>query len=91
MYENNFEGILRKYCEKCSFTWTLTTWKFCIILNILIVLRSLRTGIVSAVMAIKHIALCYEEESNAWPEKSSEDFEESSLSEKAKKAVPYLR
>lgn len=42
-------------------------------------------------MAIKHVAMCYEEEANAWPDKSSEDFDENFLSCKARKALPFLR
>lgn len=52
--------------------------------------RLVRIGILSAVMAIKHMASHSENESNAWPDKSSDDFEENSLSEKAKKALPFL-
>ncbi|XKL66741.1 hypothetical protein PGB90_010161 [Kerria lacca] len=54
-------------------------------------IKLVRIGILSAVMAIKHMASHSENESNAWPDKSSDDFEENSLSEKAKKALPFLR
>lgn len=41
-------------------------------------------------MAIKHIAMLTEDESSNWPDKSSDDFDENLLSEKAKKALPFL-
>lgn len=47
-------------------------------------------SIISAVMAIKHIAMFTDDESNQWPDKSSDDFDENLLSEKAKKALPFL-
>ena len=42
-------------------------------------------------MAIKHVAMCHEDEANVWPDKSSEDFDENFLSYKARKALPFLR
>lgn len=53
--------------------------------------RLLRPGIVSAVMAIKHIAMQPDEETNIWPDKASDDFDENQLTDRAKKALPFLR
>lgn len=53
--------------------------------------RSVRIGIICAVMTIKHIAFSTSDDStNLWSDKSSEDFEENTMSEKGRRALPYL-
>lgn len=52
--------------------------------------RFVRPGIVGAVMAIKHIAMQPDDETNIWPDKASEDFDENQLTEQAKRALPFL-
>ncbi|XP_065206847.1 Fanconi anemia group D2 protein [Planococcus citri] len=54
-------------------------------------LKLLKCGIVSAVMAIKHVAMQSDEETNLWPDKASDDFDENHLSPRARKALPFLR
>lgn len=53
-------------------------------------LKLSRPGIVSAVMAIKYIAMQPDEETNIWPDKASDDFDEHQLTDRAKRALPFL-